>query len=122
MTIESITESQISNLRLQLTSQQQALQIQLVESDDASKPVTLDQQSVGRVSRIDAIQQQQMASANRDQTIALLQEVDAALKRIESDEYGLCQMCDEPIALLRLQAQPHTANCIDCQSKQEQLD
>jgi DnaK suppressor protein len=122
MTIESITESQISNLRLQLTSQQQALQIQLVESDDASKPVTLDQQSVGRVSRIDAIQQQQMASANRDQTIALLQEVDAALKRVESDEYGLCQMCDEPIALLRLQAQPHTANCIDCQSKQEQLD
>jgi DnaK suppressor protein len=122
MTIESITESQISNLRLQLTSQQQALQIQLVESDDASKPVTLDQQSVGRVSRIDAIQQQQMASANRDQTIALLQEVDAALKRIESDEYGLCQMCDEPIALLRLQAQPHTANCIVCQSKQEQLD
>ncbi|MFT4651231.1 MAG: DnaK suppressor protein [Flavobacteriales bacterium] len=122
MTIESITESQISNLRLQLTSQQQALQIQLVESDDASKPVTLDQQSVGRVSRIDAIQQQQMASANRDQTIALLQEVDAALKRVESDEYGLCQMCDEPIALLRLQAQPHTANCIICQSKQEQLD
>jgi DnaK suppressor protein len=122
MTIESITESQISNLRLQLTSQQQALQIQLVESDDASKPVTLDQQSVGRVSRIDAIQQQQMASANRDQTIALLQEVDAALKRIESNEYGLCQMCDEPIALLRLQAQPHTANCIVCQSKQEQLD
>jgi DnaK suppressor protein len=122
MTIESITESQISKLRLQLTSQQQTLQIQLVESDDASKPVTLDQQSVGRVSRIDAIQQQQMASANREQTITLLQQVDAALKRIESDEYGLCQMCDEPIALLRLQAQPHTANCIDCQSKQEQMD
>jgi DnaK suppressor protein len=122
MAIESITESQISKLRLQLTSQQQTLQIQLVESDDASKPVTLDQQSVGRVSRIDAIQQQQMASANREQTIMLLQQVDAALKRIESDEYGLCQMCDEPIALLRLQAQPHTANCIVCQSKQEQLD
>jgi DnaK suppressor protein len=122
MAIESITESQISKLRLQLTSQQQTLQIQLVESDDASKPVTLDQQSVGRVSRIDAIQQQQMASANREQTITLLQQVDAALKRIESDEYGLCQMCDEPIALLRLQAQPHTANCIDCQSKQEQMD
>jgi DnaK suppressor protein len=76
---------------------------------------------VGRVSRIDAIQQQQMASANRDQTIALLQQVDLALKRIESDEYGLCLMCDEPIARPRLQAQPHTANCIDCQTKQENL-
>jgi DnaK suppressor protein len=121
MTIESLTQLQISNLRLQLVSQQQALQIQLVESDDASRPVTLDQQSVGRVSRIDAIQQQQMASANRDQTIALLQQVDLALKRIESDEYGLCLMCDEPIARPRLQTQPHTANCIDCQTKQENL-
>lgn len=122
MTTEPLTESQTSNLKLQLVSQQQALQIQLQQSNDASRPVTLDQQSVGRVSRIDAIQQQQMASANRDQTIGLLQQVEAALKRIETGEYGLCQMCDEPIALPRLQAQPHTANCIDCQSKQEELN
>ncbi len=121
MTIGSLTEVEMSNFKQQLESQQETLQIQLQQSDDNTKPVTLDQQSVGRVSRIDAIQQQQMASANRDHTIALLQEVGAALKRIESDEYGLCQICDEPIALPRLQAQPHTANCISCQSKQEEL-
>ncbi|MFT5550586.1 MAG: DnaK suppressor protein [Candidatus Azotimanducaceae bacterium] len=119
MTIKLLTEPQVLNLKLQLISQQQTLQLQLLQSDDAAKPVTLDQQSVGRVSRIDAIQQQQMASANRSQTIALLQQIDIALKRIESDQYGLCQICDEPIALPRLQAQPHAANCIVCQSKQE---
>ncbi len=119
MAIEPLTESQISNLGLQLASQQQALQTQLQQSDAVSKPVTLDQQSVGRVSRIDAIQQQQIASANRDQSIALLEQTEAALKRIESDQYGQCQMCDEQIALLRLQAQPHTVNCIGCQSEQE---
>jgi DnaK suppressor protein len=121
MTSESLTGVEISNLKQQLESQKETLQIQLQESDNSTKPVTLDQQSVGRVSRIDAIQQQQMASANRDQSLALLQEVDVALKRIESDEYGLCLICDEPIALARLQAQPHTANCIICQSKQEKL-
>jgi DnaK suppressor protein len=119
MTIDSQTKVDICALRQQLESQQKTLQLQLQQSDDNTKPVTLDQQSVGRVSRIDAIQQQQMASANRDQSMALLQQVDAALKRIESDEYGLCQTCDEPIALPRLQAQPHAVNCIDCQSKQE---
>ena len=119
MTSDALTEVGITNFKQQLESQQQNLQIQLQQSDDSTKPVTLDQQSVGRVSRIDAIQQQQMASANRGHTIALLKQVDAALKRIESDLYGLCLACDEPIALLRLQAQPHTANCISCQSKLE---
>jgi len=121
MTSESLTEVGITNFKQQLEFQQQHLQIQLQQSDDSTKPVTLDQQSVGRVSRIDAIQQQQMASANRGHTVALLKQVDAALKRIKSDGFGLCLVCDEPIALLRLQAQPHTANCIICQSKQEEL-
>jgi DnaK suppressor protein len=119
MTSESLTEVGITNFKQQLESQKKNLQIQLQQSDDSTKPVTLDQQSVGRVSRIDAIQQQQMASANKDHTIALLKQVDAALKRIKSDSYGLCLVCDEPIALPRLQAQPHAANCITCQSKQE---
>ena len=119
MTNELLTEAQIAELRQQLEAQQETLEIQLQHSDDNTKPVALDQQSVGRVSRIDAIQQQQMASANRDQTIALLQQIDEALKRFESDEYGLCMMCDEPVALLRLQAQPYAANCITCQSKLE---
>lgn len=122
MTIETLTETQVLEFRQQLELQQKTLQDQLQQSDDNSKPVELDQQSVGRVSRIDAIQQQQMASANRGQTTVLLQQVTAALKRIESASYGLCLICDEPIALLRLQAQPHTGNCIICQSKQEELN
>ena len=122
MAIESLTRADISDFRQQLESLQETLQLQLEQSDDNTKPVTLDQQSVGRVSRIDAIQQQQMATANRDQTIALLQQVIAALKRVESDRYGQCLICDEPIALPRLQAQPYTANCISCQSQQEELN
>lgn len=121
MTIESLTEVQISSLGQQLEAQLEALQNQLRLSDDSTKPVTLDQQSVGRVSRIDAIQQQQMASANREQSMTLMRQVDAALKRIASGDYGLCLMCDEPIALARLQTQPHAANCISCQSALEEF-
>jgi DnaK suppressor protein len=119
MTIESLTETQILDFRQQLEKHQDTLQVELQLSGDNTKPVALDQQSVGRVSRIDAIQQQQMASANREQSITLLQQIISALKRIESNSYGLCLMCDESIALQRLQAQPYTANCITCQSEQE---
>ncbi|MFT5219458.1 MAG: DnaK suppressor protein [Gammaproteobacteria bacterium] len=100
-----------------------AKEIELTESleqiKSASQPVTLDQQSVGRVSRIDAIQQQQMAVANQLQLQHLLQQVDAALLRIDQESFGLCLHCDEPISTLRLQAQPYAELCIECQEKSE---
>ncbi|MFT5657552.1 MAG: DnaK suppressor protein [Gammaproteobacteria bacterium] len=122
MAKDALKAKQIEDFKRQLESQRQTLTDQLQQLNESSKPVNLDQQSVGRVSRIDAIQQQQMATANRDQANALLQEVGLALTRIESDCFGLCLICDEPIALARLQAQPNTANCISCQSKLEQRD
>ncbi|MGE4357671.1 MAG: TraR/DksA family transcriptional regulator [Candidatus Omnitrophota bacterium] len=49
----------------------------------------------------------------------LLYQIEEALKRIESREYGLCVMCGERIAKQRLKAIPYALYCIKCQSKQE---
>lgn len=111
--------SQVDAIRNQLEQSRQALQDQLKLGNEATQPVALDQQSVGRVSRIDAIQQQQMALASRDQAEQQLRQVELALKRIESGEYGYCQSCEEPIKLARLQAQPFARLCIACQSASE---
>jgi DnaK suppressor protein len=82
--------------------------------------VTLDQQSVGRVSRIDALSQQQMAIANQQQASSQLRAIGQALRRIDADDnYGLCEECGETIAFARLQAQPFASLCIDCQSARE---
>ena len=110
---------QLEAMRILLEEQQQALENQLQLGNDATQPVTLDQQSVGRVSRIDAIQQQQMALASHDQAMQMLKQVQQALRRIESNEYGYCQECAEPIAFARLQVQPFAGLCIDCQSAAE---
>ncbi len=78
--------------------------------------VELDQSSVGRVSRIDAIQQQAMAlvtERNRDRD---LQRIKAALIRIEQGEYGYCIDCGEEIAEKRLQFDPSVPQCVDCAS------
>ena len=111
---------QLSAFRRALDDRRRELEDQLQIGDDAARPVTLDQQSVGRVSRVDAIQQQQMALAGREQAESLLRQVVLALKRIDGGVYGICLHCEEPIAAARLEAQPHAALCVDCQSAAEE--
>ena len=67
MPADSLDQTQIAQLRTLLITRQRELTELLHNADATTKPVTLDQQSVGRVSRIDAIQQQQMAIANQQQ-------------------------------------------------------
>jgi len=102
-----------------LIRQQRELEALLDSAQTDTRPVALDQQSVGRVSRIDAIQQQQMAVASQQQAAAQLRLGERALQRIENGDYGECQDCGETIAFARLQAQPGTRLCIDCQSARE---
>ena len=113
---DELTVSQITELVKLLNQQKLDLQRLLENSQKNSAPVTLDQQSVGRVSRIDAIQQQQMAVANRDQDSVILKQINASLVRAENHEYGFCLECGEPIACARLQVQPYAENCVSCQS------
>lgn len=49
-----------------------------------------------------------------------LEQVRAALRRLEAGQYGLCQSCGEPIELGRLQALPFAARCMRCQAASEQ--
>jgi len=119
MSAGQLKPSQIAKLRAQLIIQRQELADLLKNADDSTGPVTLDQQAVGRVSRIDAIQQQQMAIASQQHASDMLKRTELALRRIDDDEYGGCLQCGEPIAYARLQAQPFANLCIDCQSARE---
>ncbi len=120
MSIEPLSASQIEQLSARLQSQRDSLQQQLAEAGDQARPVTLDQQSIGRVSRVDAIQQQQVAVAGREQLTLTLRQVMSALARVQSGDYGYCSRCDEPIGFQRLNAQPQAPLCLRCQSASEQ--
>ena len=43
-----------------------------------------------------------------------LQEINNALAKIENGEYGICEMCEDPIGFQRLKVKPHAVYCIDC--------
>ena len=77
-------------------------------------PVTLDQQSVGRLSRMDAMQQQSMDLAKEERRAQRLAILTAALKRMEGGEFGYCLRCGEDIPPARLDVDPAVTLCVDC--------
>jgi len=87
--------------------------------DESAAVVELDQSKVGRLSRMDAMQAQAMAQASGQRRISQLKEIEAALKRIDDGDYGICQDCDEPINPRRLEVDPTARLCIDCATKAE---
>lgn len=83
-------------------------------SEQSRDAVELDQAAVGRVSRIDAIQQQAIALNNERNRCRELDRIKAALARIEDDEYGDCLMCGEQIPEKRLRFDPSLSTCVAC--------
>lgn len=83
-------------------------------SEEGRAVVQLDQQSVGRLSRMDAMQAQSMALATEERRFAERARVLAALRRIETGDFGYCLNCDEEIAPRRLEIDPAVPLCLDC--------
>lgn len=100
--------------RAQLETRRAELKKERALSASARGTVALDQQNVGRLSRMDALQQQAMAQATERQRAAGIAKIDAALRRIDDDEYGYCLECGEEIAAKRLEIDPAVALCVRC--------
>ena len=82
------------------------LQSQGEANKDALDVVELDQSTVGRLSRMDALQAQEMAKENERRRYAQIQRIEAALRRIEDGEYGYCVNSGNPIDKRRLELDP----------------
>ena len=92
----------------------------LADSDMASASrdtVELDQTKVGRLSRMDAMQNQAMAQATERRRQFELVRIDAALERLEEGEFGFCVDCGEEIGAQRLELDPSSPICIECANK-----
>ena len=109
-----MNEKQLQHLKQKLVSDRQ--QIIELESTlaESSQTVVLDQSKVGRLSRMDAMQGQQMAMEASRRRQQQLQNIQQALTRMENDEYGYCLQCGEEIDIRRLEFDPANRFCIDC--------
>lgn len=94
-----------------LAKKQEVTDLLNANAEDAA-PVELDQTQQGRLSRMDAIQQQAMAAETQRRRQRDVHLFDAALKRLDEGEYGYCVNCGEAIGTERLALDPATPFCI----------
>ena len=83
-------------------------------SSEVRAAVSLDQSRVGRLSRMDAMQMQEMERAMEARRLVARQRVERALELLANGDYGECQRCGEVIAPKRLQLDPSYLTCVDC--------
>jgi DnaK suppressor protein len=113
-----LTAAEQHELRDKLLELKVDLEALLKDSSASSKAVDLDQ-PIGRLSRMDALQQQAMAKANRAAHQRRITLIDAALVAMKTGRYGACRRCEEPIGFSRLQVRPESPFCLDCQRESE---
>jgi len=108
-----MTEQELSAIRQKIDQRIEELENLLGEDSEETKPIEPDV-SIGRLSRLDSMQMQQMALEQHRRQEAELQKLKEAFSRIEDGSYGQCVMCRQPIAPARLEAQPDAILCISC--------
>ena len=110
-----LTAAQIQELRDILETER----ARLTRSLDRAKrdgPVQLDQQAVGRLSRMDAMMNEGLAQGSMSRAREEVGLIEQALQRIENGSYGLCQTCGKSIEVGRLMAIPEALHCTGCRS------
>ena len=109
----------VERFKALLLHQRRMLLDSAATGEKGAETVELDQARVGRLSRMDALQQQAMSQEAVRRRHSALQNIDRALARIESGDYGFCMDCGEEIAKGRLEIEPAGPLCVKCATKLE---
>lgn len=112
-------EIDVAAFRARLIALRRELQGLAASSAESMQVVELDQAKVGRLSRMDAMQAQEMAKASSQRREQMLKQITVALARIDNDDFGYCRDCEELIPSKRLEFDPTVTRCVDCASVAE---
>jgi DnaK suppressor protein len=109
-----MNQDQVAEIKSLLEKELSRLARSLQISEEAVRTVELDQTAVGRLSRMDSLQNQGMARNLKEREEAKIAQVRTALERIDAGDFGRCTACDAEIAFGRLLIMPEAANCAAC--------
>lgn len=108
-----MTEAQLQEFHQLLLDTREELRQALELSEAGNAPVSPDN-AIGRLTRQDAMQAQQLNLEVRRRNQIRLQQVELALQKMQGGEYGMCNRCEEEISLARLRVRPESQLCIRC--------
>ena len=107
-----LTDEDLIYFKDRLLAMRREIHMLMETGDSETAPVKLDQTSVGRLSRMDAMQRQAMAQETERRRHNDLRKIEAALKRIEEGEYGYCVNSGDLIPRARLELDPAAATTV----------
>ncbi len=109
-----LTSEQRDELRAELERELVRLRRSMPATEAAARPVQLDQSAIGRLSRVDAMQNQAMQHELHDRERHRENELVEALRRMDEGSYGRCARCEQAIPYGRLLVVPEARNCVAC--------
>jgi len=109
-----LTPAQVEELQAELKRQLRRLEKSMKVTDEALKTVELDQTAVGRLSRMDSLQNQSLSKGLRDREVVQLSQIREALERVAQGTYGVCTVCGGSTPFERLFVFPEAPECADC--------
>ena len=112
--MNNLTDVQKAELRAELERQLAKLERSMSMTDEALRTVELDQTAVGRLSRMDSLQNQGMARGLRERETVRLDLIREALRRMDAGTYGVCTGCGSNVSFERLLVFPETGTCAAC--------
>ena len=87
--------------------------VSIADYKEITKPIS-PENAIGRVSRMDAINNKSVAEAALRQAEEKLKKLNYMLTQVDKDDFGLCGKCNQPIPLGRLLFMPQSRYCVRC--------
>jgi DnaK suppressor protein len=112
--VTPLTKDELAELREELERQLARLLRSIESSEAALAPVELDQSRVGRLSRMDELQNQSLTRNLHEREEIRLTLIRNALARMEEGTFGVCEACGDGIPYERLLVFPEATECGNC--------
>ena len=111
-----MTKEEKADLKKKIIEEISKAEIDIAEMEKMAQPIT-PENSIGRVSRMDAINNKSVVDAALRTKRAKLTKLQVALKKVDEENFGNCVMCNNPIQPLRLMFMPESTRCVRCAAR-----
>ena len=93
-----------------------ATEADIADLEGMTQPIS-PENSIGRVSRMDAINNKSVMDASKRNKKAKLAKLKVALNKIDEEDFGICVICERPIQPKRLMFMPESSKCVRCAAR-----
>ena len=108
-----LTQEEKRDIQERINNKMSGLKERIEESEELTKPIP-PSEAIGRVSRMDAINNRSVNEAALRQLESQVKSLEGALKRLGDDKFGRCVSCGEKIPIGRIIIMPGAIRCVRC--------